>query len=812
MMPGMDKLPFAQIEPKWQAYWEKHKTFRVTEDPSVPRDRRVYVLDMFPYPSSDGLHVGHLEGYTATDIYCRYLRSNGYRVLHPMGFDSFGLPAENYAIKTGSHPRVSTETNIERFRTQIKALGFSYDWDREISTHDPDYYKWTQWIFLKCWEKGLAYEAVVPINFCPSCKTGLANEEVQDGACKRCGTQVVRKDMRQWLMRITSYAERLLSDLDKLDWTESLKLMQRNWIGRSVGANVQFPLASGDGAIEVFTTRPDTLFGATYMVLAPEHPLVERLTTPGQKPAVLAYVEQARRKSDLERTDLAKDKTGVFTGGLAVNPVNGQKIPVWVSDYILISYGTGAIMAVPAHDERDFEFAVKFDLPIVQVVSRDGRPAAAPMTQADAEDGVAVNSGEFDGLSTEEFKKRITAWLEQRQLGRQAVNYKLRDWVFSRQRYWGEPIPLVHCDQCGTVPVPYEELPLLLPEVKNYQPTGTGESPLATIMDWVNTRCPKCGGPGRRETNTMPQWAGSCWYYLRYLDPGNNRELAVREKVDYWMPVDLYVGGAEHAVLHLLYARFWHKVLYDIGAVNTDEPFQRLVNQGMILGEGGVKMSKSLGNVINPEVVIREFGADAIRMYEMFMGPLEVSKPWSTQGIAGVKRFLDRVWRLSELPAADGKPPAELERLLHRTIKKVGEDTRTLQFNTAIAQMMIYVTELNKEDTLHPALWKPFVLLLAPYAPHLGEELWEKLGGKPSVSLQPYPRADEELTREGTREIVFQINGKVRARLELSAGLSAAELEKQALAHPRIQELLAGQKPVKVIAVPDKLVNLVVRG
>ncbi len=812
MMPGMDKLPFAQLEPKWQAYWEKHKTFRVTEDPAVPRDRRVYVLDMFPYPSSAGLHVGHPEGYTATDIYSRYLRANGYRVLHPMGFDSFGLPAENYAIKTGTHPRASTEANIERFRTQIKALGFSYDWDREISTHDPAYYKWTQWIFLKCWEKGLAYEAVVPINFCPSCKTGLANEEVKDGACERCGTQVVRKDMRQWLMRITSYAERLLNDLDKLDWPESLKLMQRNWIGRSVGANVQFPLAAGEGAIEVFTTRPDTLFGATYMVLAPEHPLVERLTTAAQKAQVLAYVQQARRKSDLERTDLAKDKTGVFTGGYAVNPVNGQKIPVWVSDYILISYGTGAIMAVPAHDQRDFEFAVKFDLPIVQVVSRDGRISGEALNQADAEDGVAVNSGQFDGLPTEEFKKRITAWLEKKSLGRQAVNYKLRDWVFSRQRYWGEPIPLVHCDQCGTVPVPYGELPLLLPEVQSYQPTGTGESPLATISDWVNTRCPKCGEPGRRETNTMPQWAGSCWYYLRYLDPGNERELAARAKVDYWMPVDLYVGGAEHAVLHLLYARFWHKVLYDIGAVNSDEPFQRLVNQGMILGEGGVKMSKSLGNVINPEEVIKEFGADAMRLYEMFMGPLEVSKPWSTQGIAGVKRFLDRVWRLSELPAADDQPPAELERLLHRTIKKVAEDTRTLQFNTAIAQMMIFLTELAKEERLHLGLWKPFVLLLAPYAPHLGEELWEKLGGKPSVSFQPYPQYSEELTREGTREIVFQINGKVRARLELAAGLSASELEKQALAHPRIQELLAGQKPVKVIAVPDKLVNLVVRG
>jgi leucyl-tRNA synthetase len=809
MIPGMSKLPFSRIEKKWQAYWEEHRTFRVTEDPGVPEERRVYVLDMFPYPSSEGLHVGHLEGYTATDIYCRYLRMNGYHVLHPMGFDSLGLPAENYAIKTGTHPRVSTEKNIALFRTQIKALGFSYDWDREISTHDPRYYKWTQWIFLKCWEKGLAYEAVVPINFCPSCKTGLANEEVRDGACERCGTPVERRDMRQWLMRITSYAERLLTDLDKLDWSDSLKLMQRNWIGRSEGANVQFPLADGEGSIEVFTTRPDTLFGATYMVLAPEHPLVARLTTAARRSEVERYVRQARQKSDLERTDLAKEKTGVFTGGYAVNPVNGEKIPVWVSDYILISYGTGAIMAVPAHDQRDFEFAKKFALPIVQVVSRDG--SEYPLGEADAAEGLAVNSGEFNGLQTAEFKSRITAWLESRGLGRKAVNYKLRDWVFSRQRYWGEPIPLIHCPRCGIVPVPYEELPLLLPEVKSYQPTGTGESPLAAITDWVNTRCPKCGEAAKRETNTMPQWAGSCWYYLRYLDPANDRALAAREKIDYWMPVDLYVGGAEHAVLHLLYARFWHKVLYDLGVVGSDEPFMRLVNQGMILGEGGVKMSKSLGNVINPDDLIRDYGADAIRMYEMFMGPLEVSKPWSTQGIAGIKRFLDRIWRLSELPPAGGEPPSGLRRLLHRTIKKVGEDTRTLQFNTAIAQMMIFVTELAKEEKLYLELWKPFTLILAPYAPHLAEELWTKMGEKPSVAYQPYPRWDEALALEESREIVFQINGKIRARLQLPAGLSAKELEDQALAHPRIRELLGGKKPLKVVAVPDRLVNLVVQ-
>ncbi|MBN1836349.1 MAG: leucine--tRNA ligase, partial [Spirochaetales bacterium] len=620
-------------------------------------------------------------------------------------------------------------------------------------------------------------------------------------------------DVRQWLLRITAYAERLLSDLDKLDWPESLKLMQRNWIGRSVGANVHFPLADGEGAgagtIEVFTTRPDTLFGATYMVLAPEHPLVERLTTVDQAEAVAAYVRDARRKSDLERTDLAKDKTGVFTGGYAINPVNNQRIPVWISDYILISYGTGAIMAVPAHDQRDFEFAVKFDLPILQVVSRDG--STYRLEAADPEDGIAVNSGPFDGLKTPEFKRRIVAWLEERGLGRETVNFKLRDWVFSRQRYWGEPIPLVHCDSCGIVPVPYDQLPLLLPEVERYTPTGTGESPLAAIPEWVSTSCPKCGGPARRETNTMPQWAGSCWYFLRYLDPSNDQALAARDKIDYWMPVDLYVGGAEHAVLHLLYARFWHKVLYDLGVVNTDEPFMRLVNQGMILGEGGVKMSKSLGNVINPDDVIREYGADAMRMYEMFMGPLEVSKPWSTQGIAGIKRFLDRVWRISEAPPSDEEPPAKLVKLLHQTIRKVSQDTAALQLNTAIAQMMIFVTEVGRQEKLHRALWDPFVRILSPYAPHLAEELWEKLGGKPSVSFQPYPAWDAELAREEVVTVVYQVNGKVRAREELAAGTPREEMESRALAHPRIQELLAGARPLKVVTVPDKLVNIVAR-
>ena len=805
----MSTLPFAEIEKKWQTYWEENKTFRVEEDPTIPPEKRVYVLDMFPYPSSAGLHVGHPEGYTATDIYCRFLRMNGYHVLHPMGFDSFGLPAENYAIKHGIHPKISTDDNIERFRTQIKSLGFSYDWDREISTHEPDYYKWTQWIFLKMWEQDLAYEAKIPINWCPSCLTGLANEEVKDGRCERCNARVERKDLRQWLLKITVFAERLLADLDKLDWSESLKLMQRNWIGKSIGANVHFPLSEGEGTIEVFTTRPDTLFGATYMVLAPEHPLVATVTTRQQRAAVDEYIRQARLKSDLERTALVKEKTGVFTGGYAVNPVNDEKIPVWISDYILISYGTGAIMAVPAHDQRDFEFAVQYDLPVVQVVSRDG--SRYRLEQAETTDGIAVNSGPFDGLSTSEFKEKIVQWLEERNLGSKAVNYKLLDWIFSRQRYWGEPIPLIHCEKCGIVPVPYGQLPLMLPEVQSYTPTGTGESPLVAIEDWVNTECPRCGGPARRETNTMPQWAGSCWYYLRYLDPHNDEAPADREKMEYWMPVDLYVGGAEHAVLHLLYARFWQKVLFDIGVVNTDEPFMRLINQGMILGEDGVKMSKSRGNVINPDEVIHSYGADAMRMYEMFMGPLEASKPWSTMGIAGIKRFLDRVWRLSELEISDEDPPQSLLKVLHQTIRKVSKDTGTLQFNTAIAQMMIFISEAVKYDKLYRQVWRSFVLLLAPYAPHLGEELWEKLGCQPSVAYRQYPGWDDRLAREDTVTVVYQINGKIRAREELPLGLSKAQLERKALDHPRIRELLSAKRADKVIAVPDKLVNLVVR-
>jgi leucyl-tRNA synthetase len=819
----MAKYPFAEIEKKWQARWESEKAFRAVEDPAFPKDKRRYVLDMFPYPSGAGLHVGHPEGYTATDIYCRYLRMNGCNVLHPMGFDAFGLPAENYAIQTGTHPAVSTMANVERFRAQIKALGFSYDWEREISSCTPDYYKWTQWIFLKLFERGLAYEADMPINWCPSCKTGLANEEVKDGACDRCGTKVTRKRIRQWVLKITAYADRLLEDLDGLDWPEPIKIMQRNWIGRSEGASVRFGIVGSSEGLEIFTTRADTLFGVTYMVLAPEHPLVDKITTGAQRSAVEAYIEAAARKSDLERTDLAKDKSGVFTGAYATNPLNGEKVPIWISDYVLISYGTGAIMAVPAHDDRDWDFAKKFGLPIVQVVAskkqyKSGFDFSKEPAVCDIEDGYSVNSGEFTGMTTEAAKKAIIEKIEREGLGERAVNYKLRDWVFSRQRYWGEPIPLVHCDKCGIVPIPESELPLLLPETKSFNPTGTGESPLANISEWVNTTCPKCGGKAKRETNTMPQWAGSCWYFLRYLDPKNAKAFASKEAVDYWMPVDLYVGGAEHAVLHLLYSRFWHKVLYDIGAVGTKEPFRRLVNQGMILGEDNQKMSKSRGNVINPDDIIRGFGADSMRVYEMFMGPLEVSKPWATAGLVGVSRFLEKIWALSERPLVDTAPSAEaapgrdLRKSLHRAIKKVTGDTSTLNFNTAISAMMIYVNELGKVDPLPRSLWEPLVLMLAPYAPHLAEELWQKAGHAKSLAREPWPSFDESLCADDTKEIVVQVNGRIRERFNAAAGAPQEELERTALALPKVTEWTEGKKIAKIVVVKDKLVNIVVAG
>ena len=883
----MAKYPFETIEPKWQRYWEENKTFRVTEDPAVPEDKRAYVLDMFPYPSAQGLHVGHPEGYTATDIYCRYLRMNGCNVLHPMGFDAFGLPAENYAIKTGTHPSITTNANIEHFTRQIKAFGFSYDWERCVSTCSPDYYKWTQWIFLQLYKKGLAYEAEAPINWCPSCLTGLANEEVKDGKCERCGTPVTRKTIRQWILKITAYAERLLQDLDGLDWPESVKAMQKNWIGKSEGAEVDFKIdGSENDTITVYTTRADTLFGATYMVIAPEHKLVEKLTSSAQKKAVEAYVDQAAKKSDLERTDLAKTKTGVFTGSYVINPVNGEKIPVWVSDYVLISYGTGAVMAVPAHDERDWDFAKAFDLPIIKTVASteevarigDGDEArgtailreAGQKAEAGerasyedlkkrfpdifstpdrctAADGYSINSGMLTGLPTQKSKETITERLTQKGLGKKAVNYKLRDWIFSRQRYWGEPIPLVHCPECGCVPLDEKDLPLVQPEVQSYQPTGTGESPLAHVSEWVHCTCPRCGGKAKRETNTMPQWAGSCWYYLRYLDPHNTKEFAAKDKIEYWMPVDLYVGGAEHAVLHLLYARFWHKVLYDLGLVNTTEPFRRLINQGMITsyafqrknktlvptdevrevpGKSGVfeeiatgeilerviaKMSKSLKNVINPDEVIKEYGADSVRMYEMFMGPLEVSKPWSTQGLIGIHRFLEKVWALGEKPLSKNEAGADLTKLLHKTIKKVSADTASLNFNTAISQMMIFVNELSKLNELPEATWKDFVVMLSAYAPHLGEELWQKAGGKESVSRAIWPKWNEELCKDDTCTVVVQVNGKIRDKFEADVNESKENLEKTALATEGAKRYLEGKTPAKVIVVPNKLVNIVVR-
>ena len=850
----MSKYPFSEIEPKWQKFWEENKTFKVSEDEKYPKNKRMYVLDMFPYPSAAGLHVGHPEGYTATDIYCRYLRMNGYNVLHPMGYDAFGLPAENYAIKTGTHPKITTNENINHFTQQIKSLGFSYDWDRCVSTCEPEYYKWTQWIFLQLFKKGLAYEAQTPINWCPSCMTGLANEEVKEGRCERCGTQVTHKTIRQWILKITDYADRLDKDLDSLDWPESVKLMQHNWIGKSTGAEVTFTVADKDGKptekkLTVYTTRCDTLFGATYMVVSPEHKIVPEITTAEQKTSVEAYIEAAAKKSDLERTDLNKDKTGVFSGSYAINPVNGKLIPIWIADYVLISYGTGAIMAVPAHDTRDWEFAKKFNLPIIEVLKSE----VDVQKQAWTEDGLHVNSDFLNGLNKEDAINRMLEFLEEKKIGKKAVNYKLRDWVFSRQRYWGEPIPLIHCPTCGTVPVPEEELPLRLPEVKSYQPTGTGESPLAAIDSWVNCKCPKCGGNAKRETNTMPQWGGSCWYYLRYLDPHNQKQFCSPQAEKYWMPVNLYIGGAEHAVLHLLYARFWHKVLYDLGVVSTKEPFQRLVNQGMItsfafqranktlvpvdevekrddgnfyekktrekLEQIVAKMSKSLKNVVNPDDEIKAYGADSVRMYEMFMGPLTMSKPWSTQGIVGIHRFLEKVWAISEKPTSDVDITGKLadEKLISarktfaQTVKKVTADTASLNFNTAISQMMIFINEISKLDSVPKAIWQDFVKILSPYAPHLGEELWHKLGNNESIAYVQWPVVNEDFAKDEEKTIVVMINGKLRGKFKAAPDSSDETLRSAAENNEDAKKFLEGKTIVKCVIVKDKLVNFVVK-
>ncbi len=794
-----------EIEKKWQGYWEENKTFRTPDETEKPK---FYALDMFPYPSGAGLHVGHPEGYTATDILSRMKRMQGYNVLHPMGWDAFGLPAEQYALDTGNSPAEFTEHNINTFRNQIKSLGFSYDWDREVNTTDPNYYKWTQWIFLKLFEKGLAYVDEVPVNWCPALGTVLANEEIIDGKSERGGHPVERRPMRQWMLKITAYGDRLLEDLDELDWPESLKDMQRNWIGRSEGAEVHFNIDGTDEKFTVFTTRPDTLFGATYCVLAPEHALVAEITTAEQKEAVEAYINAVKMKSDLERTELAKEKTGVFTGAYAVNPVNGEKLPIWIADYVLATYGTGAVMAVPAHDERDYEFASVFNLPMKEVV-KGGDITKEVYTG----DGAHVNSAFLDGLNKEEAIAKMIEWLEVTSAGNQKVTYRLRDWLFSRQRYWGEPIPVIHWEDGTMTAVKEEELPLVLPKTENIRPSGTGESPLANIDEWVNVVDPETGKKGRRETNTMPQWAGSCWYYLRYIDPNNSEALVDPEKVKQWLPVDIYIGGAEHAVLHLLYARFWHKVLYDIGVVPTKEPFQQLFNQGMILGENNEKMSKSKGNVVNPDDIVASHGADTLRLYEMFMGPLDASIAWSENGLDGARRFLDRVWRLfvqdnGELSEKiTDAPNKELEKAYHQTVKKVTEDYAELRFNTAISQMMVFINDAYKAETLPKEYVEGFVKMIAPVAPHIGEELWSKLGYNETITYASWPTFDESKLVEDEVEIVVQVMGKVRAKLTMSKDASKEEMEQLAL--EAIQDQIEGKTVRKVIVVPGKLVNVV---
>ena len=826
-----------EIEPKWQEFWAKNHTFKTGTDADKPN---FYALDMFPYPSGAGLHVGHPEGYTATDILSRYKRAKGYNVLHPMGWDAFGLPAEQYAMDTGNDPAEFTAENIANFKRQINALGFSYDWDREVNTTDPNYYKWTQWIFTKLYEKGLAYEAEVPVNWVEELGTAIANEEVlPDGTSERGGYPVVRKPMRQWMLKITAYAERLLNDLEEVDWPESIKDMQRNWIGKSTGANVTFKIKDTDKDFTVFTTRPDTLFGATYAVLAPEHDLVDSITSPEQAEAVAEYKRQASLKSDLARTDLAKDKTGVWTGAYAINPVNGKEIPIWIADYVLASYGTGAIMAVPAHDERDWDFAKQFGLDIIPVLE-GGNVDEAPYTG----DGLHINSDFLDGLNKADAIAKMVAWLEENGVGQEKISYRLRDWLFSRQRYWGEPIPIIHWEDGTSTAVPENELPLVLPKTSDIKPSGTGESPLANLTDWLKV-VREDGVKGRRETNTMPQWAGSSWYYLRYIDPHNDEKLADEELLKAWLPVDIYIGGAEHAVLHLLYARFWHKFLYDIGVVPTREPFQKLFNQGMILGtsyrdsrgalvatdkvekrdgsffhietgeeleQAPAKMSKSLKNVVNPDDVVEQFGADTLRVYEMFMGPLDASIAWSEEGLEGSRKFLDRIYRLLTTKEIVADNSGALDKVYNETVKTVTEHIEDLKFNTAIAQLMIFVNAANKEDKLYVDYAKGFVQLIAPFAPHLAEELWQGLTNTgQSISYVAWPTYDESKLVESEVEIVVQIKGKVKARLTVAKDLAQAELEKVALADEKVQAEIAGQTVVKVITVVNKLVNIVVK-
>ena len=794
------------LEKKWQDIWDEKGTFYASDDKTKPK---YFALVEFPYPSGQGLHVGHPRSYTALDVVSRKRRLQGYNVLYPMGWDAFGLPTENFAIKNKIHPRIVTKQNVARFKAQLKSLGLSFDWSREVDTTDPKYYKWTQWIFLKLFEKGLAYKKEAAINWCTECKVGLANEEVVHGGCERCGGAVVRKIKTQWMLKITEYAERLINDLQIVDYIDRVKIQQENWIGRSTGMEIDFSV-TGNQQIRVYTTRPDTLFGATYMVIAPEHPLIEELKGHiTNLDEIDAYREQASKKSDFERTELVKEKTGVEIQGIkAINPATEKEIPIFISDYVLISYGTGAIMAVPGHDTRDWEFAKKFNLPIIEVVAGGNVEEAAYI---DTDSGVLVNSGIINGLEVKEAKEKISSWLEEKGIGKQKVNFKLRDWVFSRQRYWGEPIPLIHCEGCGWVPVPDEDLPVVLPEVESYEPTDNGESPLANIRDWVETTCPKCGGKGERETDTMPQWAGSSWYFLRYTDPHNDKELASKENLEYWTPIDWYNGGMEHTTLHLLYSRFWHKFLYDYGVVPTAEPYQKRTSHGMILGENSEKMSKSRGNVVNPDDIIEESGADTLRVYEMFIGDFEKSVPWSQNGIKGCRRFLDRSWKLQSILVDGDAFSKDLESTMHKTIKKVSEDFENLKFNTAIAALMSLINDFNAKGTINKAEFKVFLMLLNPIAPHITEELWETNGYEGMITDQSWPQWDETKTKDDTIEMAVQVSGKVRGTIVIAVDASQKEAKETAMADEKISSFIDGKTIVKEIYVPGKIFNIVVK-
>ena len=805
---------FKEVEKKWQDKWEKEGTFYAKQDYKNPK--KWYGLIEFPYPSGQGLHVGHPRSYTALDIIARKKRMEGYNVLYPIGFDAFGLPAENYAIKNHIHPKITTENNINHFREQLKSLGFSFDWSREINTTDPEYYKWTQWIFIQLYKKGLAYKTTMPINFCTGCKVGLANEEVVNGVCERCGSPVVQKEKSQWMLKITEYAQRLIDDLDGIDFLDKIKAQQKNWIGRSEGAEVNFKIDGTDDTLLIYTTRPDTIFGATYMVVAPEHKLIEKYSDKiTNLDEIIAYKEKAALKSDFERSELNKEKSGVEIKGMkAVNPLTGEKIPIWVSDYVLITYGTGAIMAVPAHDDRDFEFAKKFGLPIKQVIAPKDSSVEIDLENkafTDVEDGVACNSEWINGLPVKDAISKVINYIEENKIGSKKVNYKLRDWVFSRQRYWGEPIPMVYCEECGWVPIPEEELPLRLPDIEDYEPSENGESPLAKQLDWINTKCPHCGKPAKRETDTMPQWAGSSWYFLRYMDPHNDKELASKEALEYWSPIDWYNGGMEHTTLHLLYSRFWHKFLYDIGVVPTKEPYQKRTSHGMILGTNGEKMSKSKGNVINPDDIVEEFGADTFRVYEMFMGPFDQVAAWSMESIRGCGKFLDRVWNLKDMLVDDENYLPEHEKMMHKAIKKISSDIEEMKFNTAIATFMTMVNEFYKDKKLSKAEYKVFLQLLNPFAPHMTEELYEEIGENETVANTPWPQYDETKTIDDEIKIPVQFNGKVKVVVEVAKDASEEEVKEIVHNNEIVIKNLEGKNIVKEIYVSGKIYNIVVK-